>query len=607
MDEITRRKIAGLLPELEPDELCRKVRETGAEEDELGGEALLFSREAYGWGGQSGRRIWAARCICTACTEDFETGWVTGGGIRMAQEEESALWPLLDEESGDGCLIVELGEGDGIECPNCGEAVTLTRASRVKYGRTRQLAVQTVHAVEADGVNYAVIMVWMMSRTLYSWGLERDVFPTEAFVLDTDGRLIRLSKAVYNGIGGNVRPTSGWVPKKLMEPMVLRYHDSASNCGCKAGAIVAWKNGRSLDGTTAEKTGLAAYLDAGGKCLVTYLRLWRLQPHVENLVRGGWAHTVRDHVDESVDHMRTNGVYSSTVGIPKILWADMKEAKPSRMLGVPRREVAKLGRLRLSAQTMEQWKEYRAYAASADLAVIAEAEVKLGKTGVQWMIGRCLTAEKLLHYLQKQGGDAARRLHLLTDLWRAADRMGLPRTDEEVRFPRDLLAANDRYHDLCMAMEQEEAKQKYAEGFARIVEKYGYLEYSDGELCAILPRDNGELLAEGKTLRHCVGGYGKEHISENDVIFFIRHARRPERSYYTLDIRMTGKTPKEVQLHGYGNERHGERKQYEHRIPKKVREFCDRWERDILLPRWREEQRRIAKEKKQEARKENVA
>jgi hypothetical protein len=46
-----------------------------------------------------------------------------------------------------------------------------------------------------------------------------------------------------------------------------------------------------------------------------------------------------------------------------------------------------------------------------------------------------------------------------------------------------------------------------------------------------------------------------------------------------------------VQLHGYGNERHGINKQYSHRIPQKVLDFCARWEREILMPWWRDNQK----------------
>ena len=81
--------------------------------------------------------------------------------------------------------------------------------------------------------------------------------------------------------------------------------------------------------------------------------------------------------------------------------------------------------------------------------------------------------------------------------------------------------------------------------------------------------------------------------------------RRPERSYYTLNENLTGDKPRRIQLHGYGNEHHGEHKQHIHKIPQKVLDFCDRWEKEILAP-WFAEQRREAAKKKH-TKKENAA
>ena len=76
-----------------------------------------------------------------------------------------------------------------------------------------------------------------------------------------------------------------------------------------------------------------------------------------------------------------------------------------------------------------------------------------------------------------------------------------------------------------------------------------------------------------------------------------------KRSYYTLNIDLTMERPREIQLHGYGNEHHGDRKQYWHNIPKKVRDFCDKWEREVLTPWFMEEQRRRYAEEKHEEQK----
>lgn len=48
----------------------------------------------------------------------------------------------------------------------------------------------------------------------------------------------------------------------------------------------------------------------------------------------------------------------------------------------------------------------------------------------------------------------------------------------------------------------------------------------------------------------------------------------------------------EKQLHGYGNERHGQYKQYTHSIPQKVRNFCDRWKNEVLIPWYVEQQKK---------------
>lgn len=114
-----------------------------------------------------------------------------------------------------------------------------------------------------------------------------------------------------------------------------------------------------------------------------------------------------------------------------------------------------------------------------------------------------------------------------------------------------------------------------------------------------MPSCNDDLINEGRTLRHCVGSYGQSHLS-GKPIFFVRHYRRPERSYYTLNENLTGAEPYRIQLHGYGNEHHGSVKQYEHTIPQKVLDFVLRWEREILAPWYAQRQAEKQNKKKKE-------
>nr|DAW18040.1 MAG TPA: PcfJ like protein [Caudoviricetes sp.] len=172
-------------------------------------------------------------------------------------------------------------------------------------------------------------------------------------------------------------------------------------------------------------------------------------------------------------------------------------------------------------------------------------------------------------------------------------------TYEEL-WPRDILEAHDR---LAAQIENSENPEMES-NFLRLKQEYAPLEWTDGELCIVCPASNLDLVSEGMILRHCVGGYGKSHLS-GKPIFFVRHYRRPERSYYTLNENLTGDKPRRIQLHGYGNEHHGEHKQHSHKIPQKVLDFCDRWEKEILAP-WFAKQK-AATAKKKHTKKENAA
>ena len=130
----------------------------------------------------------------------------------------------------------------------------------------------------------------------------------------------------------------------------------------------------------------------------------------------------------------------------------------------------------------------------------------------------------------------------------------------------------------------------------QLAQELAALAWSDGEICIRAAATPGELKEEGRVLKHCVGTYCGKHAARTDVIFFVRHARRPERSWYTLDINMTGRIPKEVQAHGYRNEWYG--KAGHGKIPQKVRDFCDRWEREVLAPWYAQRQERKNKQKR---------
>lgn len=588
-------RVAAILPQkMEPRTQAAAVllcRDSGA----LGDHLILYSRDSVELipaqpmmeTGEErekrlgmARRTWGAVCSCTACGEDFIAGWLPGGmGIRLFYGEAGDFYPGYCEQDDNGAA--ELMEDETLLCPMCGVEAVMKRRKRLAGGRTWRCMVQVPQAVEAGDVVYTVVLGWIISREVNDLGGEYiSGTPGEAIVLDERRRLHRYVWAFRQD------GTMGWVHRKTLRTLLKAGYYSADGgaYNMRHGALMLGLN-TGFAGETAEKSGLADYLHAGGEDPTTYLKLWCKHPYVENLVHTGLSGAI-------VDELRR----TRKAELP---WADLRRPRPTDMVGMTKDELRTVAS-GWNAETARCWRWVRGKMCAAEYAPIA---AKLQNAGGLYALeklaqsGEDLT--RAVRYLRKQQHMDAGGMQMLLDLWQAVEQQKRPLTDE-VRWPRDLQRAHDRETEAAALYKSREKSRALQAGFDAIREKYGALEWTDGDLCIRLPRGNEELIAEGETLRHCVGGYGKDHVSGRDVIFFVRHYRRPERSYYTLDIRMNHGEPREVQLHGYGNEHHGEHKQYRHRIPPAVRAFCNRWEKEVLLP-WYGKQRKSRKTKREES------
>ena len=142
-----------------------------------------------------------------------------------------------------------------------------------------------------------------------------------------------------------------------------------------------------------------------------------------------------------------------------------------------------------------------------------------------------------------------------------------------MRWPKALRQAHDR---VAAAMKYQKIDGQTKAAFASMTARCQGLAWEHDGICIRPAATPLELIEEGNTLRHCVGGYADSH-AKGRIILFVRHTRRPDRSWYTLNINV--QTKQEIQLHGYKNEfvdgKHL-------KIPRRVREFVDMWEREVL-------------------------
>lgn len=591
------RELAGKLPMQPCGDLQNDVLEDIYDNDMLGTGLMLYNREsvetanpiaqimdAEDWDRweKSRKRRWGARCTCSNCGEEFFAGYVSDSGtsgIVLRQGEDGQIYDGYVDKGDDDAQI--FFDDETIVCPHCYQSVVVTRRSELRQGRTLQ-------ALQAETLNidgYLTVLYWMVARYQDNTGTDVVTFsPHAALIVDRCGVLRRFRAVRHSNEARDVT----WTPcKQSRDPMQQPYYCHGAVNGRQVGGWTC-TYGPELGGTTGEKTALDKYIGAGGAWPGAYLHVWRKHPQVENLMRGGFSAAVTESIDYELD---TCGNRYLLQDAPNIAWVDWSETKPHRMLGMSKEAYRTLRGERWGRETATLWGKYRREVKNADALQFMQEVRKIGAQSMEKLLGirnvePDMTPSRTVRYLEKQkmlkGG-----VQLLLD-YRCVLRALWLADQEEMLWPRDLQTAHDRIMERYAA---QNGLESYSAQFTPVYIRLKALEWTDGELCIRVPQEEQELIDEGKTLRHCVGTYGAQHCG-GKPIFFVRHYRRPERSCYTLNIDLTLPRPKEIQLHGYGNEHHGERKQYHHNIPKKVRDFCDRWEREVLTPWFMEEQRK---------------
>lgn len=586
--------MARQLPECCPKELISWAIEHHGEK-ELGGEFVVFNSERIKL--ENGKTEWVAYCTCTACKEEFITQKEPGErAIRLILGEDGSYYTTEPGDAVDPYMGIELQrEGDDFYCPICGSKVELIHKSSISGGRTKRMLV--IQLVNVEG--YTALVYWMVQRHLTEFGGSTyAASPEDAFVLTEAGGLKRFTHIHRHGYfyGCNRSDLGCWKPMQKCEDTIdSRYPDWRSSCSQKVGGDI-WPVYPNMDGSTGEKTAIEEFFKAGGYRGVQYLKWWRTQRNVENLMRQGQAKLV-------VSLLREAYRYSTNEEIEARKVLDLSKTKPHEILRLTKEEFrwVRTHQLELDMTRMAQWCRYKKANGKLGAPEFFELAYQYGNNGMtaaMWMLEEYgHDIDKTARYLRKRNYSLT-EAPTLSDTRRALRELyNRPLTDEEL-WPKHLHQMHDRTTAQLQEIRREKDAEKSRQQFRAVVDDYGHLCWTDGELCVRLPESSADLKREGDVLRHCVGGYSASHVGRTSVIFFIRHYRRPERPYYTLAIDMSRGKPKECQLHGYGNERHGKHKEYSHSIPKKVRAFCDRWENEILLPWYAQEQARKQKEAK---------
>ncbi len=151
--------------------------------------------------------------------------------------------------------------------------------------------------------------------------------------------------------------------------------------------------------------------------------------------------------------------------------------------------------------------------------------------------------EKAARYAESKTG-----VELWLDYLNMARELGYDLTEATVAMPKDLRERHDAAAELLEIRKDQAAAAAYAKRYKQLCRKY---EFALSGLRIVVPKSGSEIVREGKTLHHCVGGYAARHMNGKTTILFLRHEKRPERPWMTIEL--TGKDTIR-QIHGYKNE-----------------------------------------------------
>lgn len=118
----------------------------------------------------------------------------------------------------------------------------------------------------------------------------------------------------------------------------------------------------------------------------------------------------------------------------------------------------------------------------------------------------------------------------------------------EARTLRDLEWMHNQYTDIANAQRYNSLKKdgRWDKFNKKRIEKY---EKIGDEFEIIVPREPKDIINEGASLNHCVGGYLESVASGYKTILFLRKVSEPDKSFYTIEVGNSNI----IQIHGNHN------------------------------------------------------
>ena len=517
---------------LDQEEQERVFREFDKYLDREEEEALRLKFRQYCFYDTWGRKNYRD-CMCTRC-----------GAFDLYKDEDPDFF--------------RLHHGDEICCPNCGEYVELYSLGRMRTGATLKEWQRAAFVRKAsDGgvllvAGYATVDYSPYElRPVLDWNVKSLTYLAPGKRMQWRRKLRNYYNMFYQGSG-----EFDWVPAKTVEepfkPAMNENYGSYWLMGYTNILDTSLKYCQMEDWYYAVGEGWLCEEGNRIRQAYKYLARYTEYPQMEMAVKLGMCRAVEELVMDGRKNHRLLDWSAKTV--QGFLRMNKQDAKAFVQVGGDIRQLEHCHDT-LKTGTVKSVQEYLQLVQQiGSMDCMKRAAVCAERAGVD--IRRAV--KYILRQAESQTGNTAANIGRTITYWKdyldAAETLDFDLTEETVSMPKNLIERHDTATQMVKLQASAEARKKYNKRYQQLRNLY---EFRLGDLCIVVPENGEEIVAEGKTLQHCVGGYAGRHLEGKVDILFLRHARKPNRSFLTIEM-VARKTISDkitlVQIHGYKNE-----------------------------------------------------
>ena len=503
----------------------------------------LFFRNEFPDDGWEPATVPVRMCTCTACGEEFQA--VRGNYAKGKLHHEKC------------------------NCPQCGREVEGIAVGKYKYDMpslTKWVKVAVVDAAP-DG---ALLIEAGEAKRRFTWDTlagEIEWKPWKRYYLKPGENGLPRRSAPRNDSGGVVQmwsltfgdwvcghPTDWhWIPETcIKEPFPVNCMGYADYWGeypiigletalCRAPAFRYCQ----IQDFYHYEYGADLALPESARWIIKYLAWYAELPQIEMAVKLGLSDAVRELIESGKKNARL---------------LDWSARRPDTFLRCSKEDARLFVKSELTFKDIKDWRGAKGMSLGRWLSMVDQAG---GIDNARELNAVAKTArvsfERALHYVKGLRPGCARGggvpLQEIIRVWKdylgMAEQLDYDFREETVRLPKDLKDRHDAAAAIIRHEASEKEKKRYEKRRKQLEKRFAF--EMDG-FKILVPASSAEIVQEGKTLHHCVGGYAARHLKGTATILFLRKSRKPGRSFLTIELYEERGKWKLRQIHGYKNE-----------------------------------------------------